>query len=564
MVDHTFVYTGAVRTIRGLIDAGDLGELLYLDSVRVNLGLFQQDSNVIWDLAAHDLSIMDYLIDARPVAVSADGTALAGFDHENVAYVTVHFDNGFLAHFHVNWLAPVKIRQMLLGGRQRMLVYDDMDPSEKVRVYDKGVDLDVKDVTRGGDSGLYRTGDMHAPKLDRAKRCARRQEFADRSRASRAADRRAPASASSLLEAAERSLRAQGRGSRMKFQSLRRTSSSARTCDLRLRQSLRLRDRRRDRIGRSSRFSAARRSAAGEDLQPHLHLRRRRDRDHVFVGHGVTFINDRYPRAVTARASRRAPRLEGRPTSSGAARRSDRAHDSLRRRDRRRRDRRRGQRRHANVPAGRSWPAIPRACSRIERTHELRTHPDHRRRRLIGSHIADAARTHRRSPRSSCSTISRADAARTCCRRSASGRVRIDRRGRPRIRRDVASRDGRREPRLPSGGHPHHAVRRRAAAREGRARRRHVQRARGGGPRRRAARSSPRRPRRCTAWPRAFPTAETHHPYANRTIYGAAKVFNEGAAAQLQRHVRARLRRAALLQRLRPAHGHATARTPKC
>ena len=118
MVDHTFVYTGAVRKIRSLIDADYLGQLLYLDSVRVNLGLFQQDSNVIWDLAVHDLSVMDHLIDARPVAVSADGTAVAGYNHENIAYITVHFDNGFLAHFHVNWLAPVKIRHMMLGGSQ--------------------------------------------------------------------------------------------------------------------------------------------------------------------------------------------------------------------------------------------------------------------------------------------------------------------------------------------------------------------------------------------------------------------------------------------------------------
>src|SRR5205814_4486562 len=105
----------------------------------------QPVSNVISDLAVHDLSIMDSLVDARPTMVSAEGTAGAGFDHENVAYVTVYFDNGFLAHFHVNWLAPMKIRQMLLGGRQRMLVYDDTHPSEKVRVYDKGVDVDVRE-----------------------------------------------------------------------------------------------------------------------------------------------------------------------------------------------------------------------------------------------------------------------------------------------------------------------------------------------------------------------------------------------------------------------------------
>jgi len=219
MVDHTFVYTGAVRTIRGLVDSGQLGDLLYLDSVRVNLGLFQQDTNVIWDLAAHDLSIMDYLVDARPVAVSADGTALAGFDRENVAYVTVHFDTGFLAHFHVNWLAPVKIRQMLFGGRQRMLVYDDMDPSEKVRVYDKGVNLDVvDDQTRRQILVSYRTGDMYAPKLDRREALTLvAREFADA-----IAERRTPLTGAaagirvvSLLEAAERSLRSQGSRIRM-------------------------------------------------------------------------------------------------------------------------------------------------------------------------------------------------------------------------------------------------------------------------------------------------------------------------------------------------------------
>lgn len=214
MVDHTFVYTGAVRTIRALVDSGRLGDLLYLDSVRVNLGLFQQDTNVIWDLAAHDLSIMDYLVDARPVAVSADGTAAAGYDRENVAYVTVHFDNGFLAHFHVNWLAPVKIRQMLLGGRQRMVVYDDTDPSEKVRVYDKGVDVDVKDdQTRRQILISYRTGDMHAPELDRREALALvTQEFADSIEQARAplTDAAAGARVVALLEAAEQSLRAHG------------------------------------------------------------------------------------------------------------------------------------------------------------------------------------------------------------------------------------------------------------------------------------------------------------------------------------------------------------------
>jgi len=221
MVDHTFVYTGAVRKIRSLIDAGDLGELLYLDSVRVNLGLFQQDSNVIWDLAVHDLSLMDYLIDATPVAVSADGRAVGGYNHENIAYITVHFDSGFLAHFHVNWLAPVKIRHMLIGGSQRMLVFNDMEPSEKVLVYDKGVDLNVNvgdDQARRQILVSYRTGDMYAPKLDRTEALAGVvSEFAGA-----VADARAPLTDASsgvrvvsLLEAAGQSLRSEGRRVRL-------------------------------------------------------------------------------------------------------------------------------------------------------------------------------------------------------------------------------------------------------------------------------------------------------------------------------------------------------------
>jgi predicted dehydrogenase len=215
MVDHTFVYTGAIRKVRAILDAGELGEPLYLDSVRVNLGLFQQDTNVIWDLAAHDLAIMDYLIDERAVAVSANGSRMAGFAHENIAYLTVHFANGFLGHFHVNWLAPVKIRQMLLGGRQRMLVYDDMHPSEKVRVYDKGVDFDVQDEeTRRQILVSYRTGDMHAPNIDRREALALLcEEFVGA-----IADRRAPLTGAAagirivaLLEAAEQSLRQEGR-----------------------------------------------------------------------------------------------------------------------------------------------------------------------------------------------------------------------------------------------------------------------------------------------------------------------------------------------------------------
>ena len=214
MVDHTFVYTGAVRKIRTLIDAGELGELLYLDSVRVNLGLFQYDTNVIWDLAPHDLSIMDYLIAQRPVAVSADGGRVGTFEHESIAYITVHFDDGFLGHFHVNWLAPVKIRRMLLGGRRRMLTFDDLEPSEKVRVYDHGVDFQSgDDEARRALLVSYRMGDMYAPQLDRQEALAGvTREFAAAIR-----DAREPLTGAAsgvrvvrLLEAADRSLRSEG------------------------------------------------------------------------------------------------------------------------------------------------------------------------------------------------------------------------------------------------------------------------------------------------------------------------------------------------------------------
>jgi predicted dehydrogenase len=164
MVDHTFIYTGAVRKIKELVDLERIGDILYFDSVRVNLGLFQHDTNVIWDLAPHDLSIMDYLIEKEPVAVTA-----VGVNHfngvEDIAYLTVQYADKLIAHFHVNWLSPVKIRKILIGGSKLMVVYDDMEPSEKVKVYDKGVEV------RGEESihktlVQYRTGDMHAPQID--------------------------------------------------------------------------------------------------------------------------------------------------------------------------------------------------------------------------------------------------------------------------------------------------------------------------------------------------------------------------------------------------------------
>jgi predicted dehydrogenase len=141
-----------------------LGKIYYFDSVRVNLGLFQHDVNVLWDLAPHDLSIMDYVLKRKPTAVSAVGVHHIN-GHEDVAYLTVHFDSEIIAHFHVNWLAPVKIRRILIGGSKQMIVYDDMQPSEKLRLYDKGVEVNSQE---GIYSTLvqYRTGDMYAPKID--------------------------------------------------------------------------------------------------------------------------------------------------------------------------------------------------------------------------------------------------------------------------------------------------------------------------------------------------------------------------------------------------------------
>jgi len=164
LVDHTFLYTGAVRRIRELALAGEFGDWLYFDSVRVNLGLFQHDTDVVWDLAPHDLSILDHLVEAAPAAVQAIG-ARHYYGHADMAYLSVFYPGELLAHVHVNWISPVKVRRILLGGSRKMVVYDDMEPSEKVKIYDTGVELREPEQIW---STLvdYRTGDMLAPKLD--------------------------------------------------------------------------------------------------------------------------------------------------------------------------------------------------------------------------------------------------------------------------------------------------------------------------------------------------------------------------------------------------------------
>ena len=171
MVDHTFVYTGAVRKIKEIVESGELGELLYFDSTRINLGLFQHDINVVWDLAPHDLSIMDYIIGRRPEAVTATGSCHIERGIENIAYVMLNFPDDFIAHFHFNWLAPVKIRRTLIAGSRKMVVYDDIEPTEKVRVYDSGVTASRRPDEQDREAAYrtlvsYRTGDVWVPKLD--------------------------------------------------------------------------------------------------------------------------------------------------------------------------------------------------------------------------------------------------------------------------------------------------------------------------------------------------------------------------------------------------------------
>ena len=167
MVDHTFLFTGTVKKIKQLIDDGTMGDLYYFDSTRVNLGLFQKDVNVIWDLAPHDLSIMDHLFNSNAVAVAATGMAHFDNDLENGAYITVYLSGNLIAHINVNWLSPVKIRMTMIGGRKKMVVWNDLVSDEKLRVYDRGVDPADKESAYPLRVN-YRSGDMWAPKIEQS------------------------------------------------------------------------------------------------------------------------------------------------------------------------------------------------------------------------------------------------------------------------------------------------------------------------------------------------------------------------------------------------------------
>jgi predicted dehydrogenase len=213
-VDHTFVFTGAVRKMKELLNKGEIGELYYFDSVRVNLGLFQHDVNVIWDLAPHDISIMQYLIAQKPESVVATGADHLGNDLEDVAYLTVYYPNNLIAHIHTNWLSPVKIRQTLLAGSKKMIVWDDNQPSEKVRVYDKGIKVIETPDEIYNTLIQYRTGDMYCPKIDTKEAIASEvQEIVDCIKQDRipTVDGQAGLMVVKILEASQNSIKKRGK-----------------------------------------------------------------------------------------------------------------------------------------------------------------------------------------------------------------------------------------------------------------------------------------------------------------------------------------------------------------
>lgn len=214
LVDHTFIYTDAIRKVKNFISEGKLGEIYYFDSVRVNLGLFQRDINVIWDLAPHDLSIMDFIVGEKPMSVVATGSSHTASRLEDVAYVTVKFKGDMIAHFHVNWMSPVKIRKIIIGGSKKMVVFDDLDPSEKIKIYDKGIKLSKPDKKSVYQSLVqYRIGDMYAPNVDSTEALrAEVEHFADciKSNKRPITDGEAGLRVVRILEAADKSVKKGG------------------------------------------------------------------------------------------------------------------------------------------------------------------------------------------------------------------------------------------------------------------------------------------------------------------------------------------------------------------
>ena len=215
MVDHTFIYSGPVQKIKQLMDSGEIGDLYFIDSVRINLGLFQHDVNVVWDLAPHDLSVLEYLVGRLPKSLSAFGTSHADNvrEIEDVAYLNLDLGNGLLASFHVNWLSPVKVRYFIIGGSRKSIVYDDLQPAEKVKVYDRGITINGDVEARRGVLVGYRTGDVWSPHISQSEPLANLvSHFAECIREGKEplTGGQAGLRVVQILEAAQRSIKAQG------------------------------------------------------------------------------------------------------------------------------------------------------------------------------------------------------------------------------------------------------------------------------------------------------------------------------------------------------------------
>jgi predicted dehydrogenase len=215
MVDHTFIYSGPVQRIKQIIDSGEIGDIYFVDSVRINLGMFQHDVNVVWDLAPHDLSILDYLLGRLPRSISAFGTChadeVAGI--EDVAYLNLDFSDGLLASLHVNWLSPVKVRHFIIGGSEKSIVYDDLEPTERVKIYNRGITIsDDVEAKRGVIVG-YRTGDVWSPHIPQVEPLAQMvRHFAECIREDKQplTSGEAGLRVVRVLDAAQRSIKAQG------------------------------------------------------------------------------------------------------------------------------------------------------------------------------------------------------------------------------------------------------------------------------------------------------------------------------------------------------------------
>ena len=216
MVDHTFIYSGAVRKLRQIIDSGELGEIYYYDSVRLNLGLFQHDVNVLWDLAPHDFSLLTYLLDKKAIRVTASGSSPVrwnGWKQESIAYVNVELEGRANAHFHLNWLSPVKLRRTLIGGSRKMVIYDHLDTENQVKIFDKGIEV-REDLDRYKVLVQYRMGDLLCPKVDQTEAlevACKHFVHCIQTGEQPITDGHAGLRVVQLLEAAERSMRKEGR-----------------------------------------------------------------------------------------------------------------------------------------------------------------------------------------------------------------------------------------------------------------------------------------------------------------------------------------------------------------